>query len=77
MTEHPLVKRRTIVVWMSHRGRQLQSVPLAAFDLEDQIAEAKKSGWRILYLVRCRPRYRGGWTDDPFTTHPDRDPSRP
>lgn len=94
------IKRRTIVAWRSRDGEQKQTGPLSREELRNYRQALQFEGHHVLYLVRCRPRYRGalpieevrsamrsmwieepekisrGWTEDTFTTRPNRDPSR-
>jgi len=59
MSDHSLVriKRRTIVVWAWAFGTK-QTMPLNNEELAVELAGGKEFGWKLLYLVRCRPRVR-------------------
>ena len=58
--DQPLVsiKRRTIIVWTNPAGEHLQTMPLTYEQLGQYLSSAARAGWNVLYLVRCRPRFR-------------------
>lgn len=54
------IKRRTIAVFMTPTGVQWQTEPLGLEALTLTLAHFRAIGSKLLYIVRCRPRYRNG-----------------